>query len=90
LTSLPDWNLLAAAVFAIFVLYFLSRMFYRPLQIILKAGCRLLLGGAAILLFNLVGAYWGITVGLNIYSTLIVALMGLPGLGMLIALTFIV
>jgi inhibitor of the pro-sigma K processing machinery len=84
----PEWNVMAAIVFGLFVLYFLSRLFYRPLKLIFTALLHLLLGGALIFLYNLAGAFWGITIGLNIISALIVGIMGLPGLAMLIGLQY--
>ncbi|NLY38567.1 MAG: SigmaK-factor processing regulatory BofA, partial [Firmicutes bacterium] len=37
----------------------------------------------------LVGTHWGLTIGLNVISALIVGIMGLPGLAMLIGLQYI-
>ena len=87
--ALPDWNVIAAVVFGLFVLYFISRIFYRPLKIVFSTLLHVVLGGAAIYLYNLVGALWGLTIGFNVISALIVGIMGLPGLGMLIALQYI-
>jgi inhibitor of the pro-sigma K processing machinery len=81
-----DWNLIAAIIFGLFVLYFLSRIFYRPLKLLFRALLHIVLGGVVILIYNLVGAIWGLGIGLNLASALIVGVMGLPGLGMLVAL----
>ncbi len=87
--ALPDWNVIAAVIFGIFVLYFISRLFFKPLKVIFYALLHLVLGGAVIFLYNLVGPLWGLPIGLNVISALIVGLMGLPGLGMLVALQYI-
>jgi inhibitor of the pro-sigma K processing machinery len=84
-----DWNLIAAIIFGLFVIYFLSRIFYKPLKLFFQAILHIVLGAVMILLFNLVGALWGLTVGLNLASALVVGIMGLPGLGMLVALRLI-
>ncbi len=84
-----DWNLVAAVIFGLFVLYFLSRIFYKPLKLLFRALFHMVLGGVAIMLYNLVGAIWGLNIGLNLASALIVGVMGLPGLGMLAALRYI-
>ena len=84
-----DWNLVAAVVFGIFVLIIISRIFYKPLKLLLKALLWTALGGLAIYLYNFVGAIWGLAVGLNAISALFVGLMGLPGLGALVALKFL-
>lgn len=85
----PEWNVIAAVVFGIFILYFLSRIFFRPFKLLLTALLHVILGGAVIILYNLAGSFWGLTVGLNIASALLVGIMGLPGLAMLIALQYI-
>lgn len=87
--ALPDWNVIAAVIFGLFVLYFISRIFFRPLKIVLAALMHIIIGGAVVFLYNLVGALWGLTIGLNVITALVVGLMGLPGLGMLIALQYI-
>ena len=85
---LPDWNVIAAVIFGLFVLYFISRLFLKPLKVIFYALLHLVLG-AVIFLYNLLGSLWGLTIGFNVISALIVGLMGLPGLGMLVALQYI-
>ncbi|MEW5785076.1 MAG: pro-sigmaK processing inhibitor BofA family protein [Bacillota bacterium] len=87
--ELPDWNVIAAAVFGLFVIYFLSRAFFRPIKFLLGALLHLVLGGAVIFIYNLAGAFWGLTIGLNVFSALAVGVMGLPGLAMLVALRYI-
>lgn len=32
MSDIPEWNLIAAAIFGLFVLYFVLRMFYKPLN----------------------------------------------------------
>ena len=86
---MPDWNVIAAVVFGLFVLYFLSRIFFQPLKLLFKVGLHVLAGGALILLYNLVGGSWGLQLGLNVFSALAVGVMGLPGLLMLMALRYV-
>ncbi|HHX87992.1 MAG TPA: SigmaK-factor processing regulatory BofA [Firmicutes bacterium] len=85
----PQWNLIAAVVFTLFVLYVLSRILYQPLKVVLRILLHLLLGGGIIALYNVIGASWNLTVGLNVVSAFLVGVMGLPGLVMLIGLKYI-
>ncbi|NMA92160.1 MAG: SigmaK-factor processing regulatory BofA [Firmicutes bacterium] len=85
----PQWNLIAAIIFGLFVLYVLSRVLYRPLKAGLMLVLRLLLGGGVIALYNLIGVSWGLGVGLNAISSLLVGVMGLPGLLMIIGLKYV-
>ena len=84
-----DWNLAAAVLFGLFVLYFLLRAFHKPLRLVFRLVLCTLMGGAAIELYNWLGAGWGLGVGLNAISALIVGLAGLPGLGALVALKYL-
>jgi inhibitor of the pro-sigma K processing machinery len=89
MNGFPEWNIIAAVVFGVVVLYIMWRLFYRPLRLVFTVLLHLLLGGALLYLYNLVGTHWGLTIGLNVISALIVGIMGLPGLAMLIGLQYI-
>ncbi|HPU01596.1 MAG: SigmaK-factor processing regulatory BofA [Firmicutes bacterium] len=84
-----DWNLIAAAMFGLAMFYFLVRVFYRPLKFLLRLLLSTVLGGVIIYLYNFAGALWGLAVGLNVISAFIVGVMGLPGLGALIGLKYL-
>lgn len=84
-----DWNLVAAVIFGLFMLYFLLRVFYKPLKLFLQVLLWTIMGGVVIYLYNLAGAIWGLAIGLNVISALIVGVMGLPGLGALVALKYL-
>lgn len=88
--DVPEWNVIAAMVFGLFMLYVLSRVLYQPLKAGLKLALHLLLGGGIIALYNLIGVSWNLEVGLNAISAFLVGIMGIPGLLMLIGLKFIV
>ncbi len=84
-----DWNLAAAIIFGLFILYFFLRAFYRPLKIFVRLLLWTIIGGMAIFLYNLVGVGWGLAIGLNVISAFIVGVVGLPGLGALIVLKYL-
>jgi len=52
----------------------------RPLQAVLKAVLRGVLGIAGLFALNLVGAHVGLVVGVNTVTILTAALLGLPGI----------
>ena len=89
MTDWPDWNLVAAIIFGLFMLYFLLRIFYKPLKLFLQVLLWTILGGALIYLYNFAGALWGLAIGLNVISAFIVGIMGLPGLGALVVLKYL-
>jgi len=73
----------------LFMLYFLLRIFYKPLKLFLQVLLWTILGGALIYLYNFAGALWGLAIGLNVISAFIVGIMGLPGLGALVVLKYL-
>ena len=72
---------------AIILLFIFGKLFLWPLKIILKLAVNSLIGGAAILLINIIGAEIGIIIPLNMLNALIVGVRGLPGAILLIVLT---
>ena len=74
---------------AIILLFIFGKLFLCPLKIILKLAVNSLIGGAAILLINIIGAEIGIIIPLNMLNALIVGVLGLPGAILLIVLTIL-
>ena len=50
-----------------------------PIKKILKLIINSILGGLTIFLINLVGGIWGFHIGLNIFTSILVGVLGLPG-----------
>ena len=74
---------------AIILLFIFGKLFLWPLKIILKLAVNSLIGGAAILLINIIGAEIGIIIPINMLNALIVGVLGLPGAILLIVLTIL-
>ena len=74
---------------AIILLFIFGKLFLWPLKNILKLAVNSLIGGAAILLMNIIGAEIGIIIPLNMLNALIVGVLGLPGAILLIVLTIL-
>ena len=74
---------------AIILLFIFGKLFLWPLKIILKLAVNSLIGGAAILLINIIGAEIGIIIPLKMLNALIVGVLGLPGAILLIVLTIL-
>ncbi len=74
-----DTMSILAYAFGIVVLYVVCIFFIKPLKFLL----RILLNGAfgAVMLFflNFVGGFFGVKLGLNVFSALTAGLMGIPG-----------
>lgn len=72
-------GILLAYAFGIFALYVIGYMFLVPIKILLKLIINSILGGLFIILVNWVGVYWDIHIPLNLFTSVIVGILGLPG-----------
>lgn len=79
-------NYLAAIIFGVLAFYVCIRIFYLPLKMLLRVFSKAIVGGAFLALFNFIGAIWGLTIGLNVITILIVGFLGIPGIIMLLVL----
>ena len=60
-------------------LFIFGRIFIVPIKKVLKLVINSVLGGISIFLINLVGANFGFHIGLNILTSILVGILGLPG-----------
>ena len=73
-----DINLLAYLATICFLFIF-GRIFIVPIKKILKLVMNSILGGCVIFIINIVGQNFGFHIGLNIFTSIWVGLLGLPG-----------
>lgn len=73
-----DTNLLTYLACICFLFIF-GRVFILPIKKILKLAINSILGGITIFLINLVGASFGFHIGLNVFTSILIGLLGLPG-----------
>ena len=73
-----DNNIITYLACICFIFIF-GRIFIVPIKKILKLILNSVLGGLTIFIINLVGANFGFHIGLNIFTSVLVGLLGLPG-----------
>ena len=73
-------------IFGIVGLIFLFRLMTAPIRWIWKLGINLLSAFLVLAVFNLVGAVWGMRLGLNLVNICLTAILGLPGIGLIFIL----
>lgn len=78
--------IIAGCTIAIFVI---GKIFLYPIKKIIKLIFNTIIGGALIYIINLIGASFGFHIGLNIVTSLIVGILGIPGAILLIVLEII-
>ena len=82
--ELTNILIVAGCAIAIFII---GKIFLFPIKKILKLVFNTIIGGAIIYIINLIGASFGFHIGLNIITSLVVGILGIPGSILLIILT---
>lgn len=73
-----DTNLITYLACICFLFIF-GKVFIVPIKKVLKLVFNSILGGLTIYLINLIGGTFGFHIGLNIFTSVLVGLLGLPG-----------
>ena len=84
-----DGNLIAYLACICFLFIF-GRIFIVPIKKVLKLVFNSILGGVVIFLINLIGANFGFHIGLNIFTSILIGLLGLPGVVCLIVVKLLI
>ena len=70
-------------------IFLFGKIFLYPIKKVLKLVFNTIIGGFLIYIINLIGASFGFHIGLNIITSLIVGILGIPGAILLIALELV-
>jgi inhibitor of the pro-sigma K processing machinery len=84
-----DFQVILFFALGLILLYFTGWLLLAPLKIILKLILNGILGGLILLLINLVGGIFSVTIAINPLSALIAGYFGLPGVILLFLLKII-
>lgn len=84
-----DTNLITYLACICFLFIF-GKIFIVPIKKIIKLVINSILGGITIFLINLVGATFGFHIGLNIFTSVLIGLLGLPGVVCLIIIKLLI
>lgn len=79
-------GILLAYAFGMLLLYLLGYLFLVPLKTAAKLVANSAAAGVLLLVINLVGGRFGFLLPLNLFSALLVGMLGLPGLVLLFVL----
>lgn len=74
-----DYNSIIAFIACIFFIFIVGKIFILPLKTILKFILNSVVGGIMIFIINLIGGFWNFHIGLNIFTSIIVGILGVPG-----------
>ena len=84
-----DTNIITFLACICFIFKF-GKIFIVPIQKLIKLAINSILGGVVIYIINLVGANFGFHIGLNIITSIIIGILGLPGAVILVLIKLIV
>ena len=65
------------------------RLLHKPLRLLVRLAISSSLGFGALWLLQYASAYTGLSLGLNLFNVLTVGVLGLPGLGLLVLLQWV-
>ena len=71
-------------------LFLFGKIFIVPLKKVLKLVLNSVIGGVVIFIINLVGSNFGFHIGLNVFTSIVVGILGLPGAIILIIVKLLV
>ena len=84
-----DTNLITYLACICFLFIF-GRVFIVPIKKVLKLVVNSILGGITIFLINLIGGMFGFHIGLNVFTSILVGVLGLPGVVCLIIIRLLI
>lgn len=84
-----DSNIITYLACICFIFIF-GRIFIIPIKKLLKLILNSILGGIIILIINLIGANFQFHIGLNIFTSIVIGLLGLPGAVCLVIIKLLV
>ncbi|MGF7400970.1 pro-sigmaK processing inhibitor BofA family protein [Thermoanaerobacterium thermosaccharolyticum] len=85
-----EYNIIIAYVVGLFLLYILGWLLVVPRKFLLRLILNGIIGALVLFFINMAGKTFGIYVGINPITALIVGFLGIPGVILLIVLQYIV
>ncbi|MBM7615563.1 pro-sigmaK processing inhibitor BofA family protein [Alkaliphilus hydrothermalis] len=79
-------NIILAYALGLILLYVVGWVLLVPLKLVGKLIWNGIIGGVCLLIFNFIGAYFGLNITINPLTALIVGFLGVPGLVLILAL----
>ncbi len=84
-----DINIISYLACICFIFIF-GKIFIIPIKKIIKIILNSILGGIVIFIINIIGVNFGFHIGLNIFTSILVGLLGLPGVVCLIVVKLLI
>ena len=75
---------------AVVIIFMIGKIFIKPIKNAIKLLINSLLGGVIIYVINLIGGAFSFALGLNIFTSIFVGILGIPGAILLVIIKCIV
>lgn len=82
------WNVVVAYAFGLFLLYVAIRLLVLPVRFTARLVANTLVGLALLFVFNVVGGFFDVRIPLNPVTAVVAGALGVPGVGLLLALKY--
>ena len=79
----------ALGLVILFLAVSILKLFSAPLKIALRVALNSALGFGAVWLLNLTTAFTGLSLGLNLFNAVTIGILGIPGLGLLLLMQWV-
>jgi inhibitor of the pro-sigma K processing machinery len=79
-----DLKMLVVYVACIIGIFIIGKIFIIPIKLIVKLMINSILGGILLYVINIVGSMWQFHIGINLITSLMVGILGVPGAILLI------
>ena len=74
-----NMSVIALFILGFAILYILVWFFMKPVKFVLKLAANSVIGSLSLILFNYAGSLFNMSLGVNIYSSVVCGLLGIPG-----------
>lgn len=81
-----DFTTIIAYLFGAIILYITIWIFYKPLLVLMKYVKKTAIGCLCICAFNFAAEFLGLSIGVNLITSMVTGILGLPGIALLIIL----
>ncbi len=86
---MPGTNVVIAAIAVVLILYFVLKVFLKPIQLLWKLALNSAVGLVLLMIFNYVAGYFAFFIPVNLITILIAGFLGVPGVLLLVAFQYL-
>ncbi len=84
-----DGGQAAMIIFGVVLVVAAAKLFTAPMKLALKLGLNTALGFLSLCALNMLGPLTGITLGVNLLNSLVIAFLGIPGFALLLIIRWL-